>query len=76
MAAKRGSKTTQRSKKVRDLRLKSVTTRQAKAAKGGSPTIELKDFSFGAENPTNIGSATQGAGAGKVSLGELHIKKP
>src|ERR1041385_5553591 len=37
--------------------------------------FELKDFSFGVENPTTIGSATGGAGAGKVKFNEFTIKK-
>jgi len=36
---------------------------------------ELKDFSFGVENPTTIGSATGGAGAGKIKFNEFTIKK-
>ncbi len=38
--------------------------------------FEIKDFSFGAENPTTIGSASGGAGAGKVKFNEFTIKKP
>ena len=42
----------------------------------GSPCyFEIKDFSFGVENPTTIGSATGGAGAGKVKFNEFTIKK-
>ncbi len=37
--------------------------------------FEIKDFSFGIENPTTIGSATGGAGAGKVKFNEFTIKK-
>ena len=37
--------------------------------------FEIKDFSFGVENPTTIGSATGGAGAGKVKFNEFTIKK-
>ena len=37
--------------------------------------FEIKDFSFGAENPTTIGSATGVAGAGKVKFNEFTIKK-
>jgi len=40
-----------------------------------APAFEIKDFSFGVENPTTIGSATGGAGAGKATFGELTIKK-
>jgi type VI secretion system Hcp family effector len=38
--------------------------------------FEIKDFSFGVENPTTIGSATGGAGAGKTKFNEFTIKKP
>lgn len=42
----------------------------------GSPCVfEIKDWSFGVENPTTIGSATGGAGAGKVSFHDIHITK-
>jgi type VI secretion system secreted protein Hcp len=37
--------------------------------------FEIKDFSFGVENPTSIGSATGGAGAGKIKFNEFTIKK-
>src|SRR6266850_262113 len=37
--------------------------------------FEIKDFSFDVENPTTIGSATGGAGAGKVRFSEFHITK-
>jgi type VI secretion system secreted protein Hcp len=37
--------------------------------------FEIKDFSFGCENPTTIGSATGGAGAGKIKFNEFTIKK-
>ena len=37
--------------------------------------FELKDWSFGVENPTTIGSATGGARAGKVRFNEFTIKK-
>jgi type VI secretion system secreted protein Hcp len=47
--------------------------------KGGSVApmgaFEIKDFSFGCENPTTIGSATGGAGAGKCKFNEFTIKK-
>ena len=35
----------------------------------------ILDFSFGIENPTTIGSATGGAGAGKIKFNEFTIKK-
>jgi type VI secretion system secreted protein Hcp len=38
-------------------------------------SFEIKDFSFGVENPTTIGSATGGAGAGKIQFNEFTIKK-
>ena len=34
--------------------------------------IVVDDFSFGVENPTTIGSATGGAGAGKIKFNEFH----
>jgi type VI secretion system secreted protein Hcp len=36
---------------------------------------QLKDFSFGVENPTTIGSATGGAGGGKAEFAEFTITK-
>jgi hypothetical protein len=40
-----------------------------------APDFEIRDFSFGVENPTTIGSATGGAGAGKIKFNEFTIKK-
>src|ERR1041385_2190139 len=37
--------------------------------------FEIKDWSFGVENPTTIGSATGGAGSGKAKFNEFTIKK-
>ena len=37
--------------------------------------FELKDFSFGVENKATIGSATSGAGVGKVQFNEFTIRK-
>jgi type VI secretion system secreted protein Hcp len=37
--------------------------------------LELASFSFGAENTVNIGSASGGAGAGKVSFHEFEVTK-
>jgi type VI secretion system secreted protein Hcp len=37
--------------------------------------LEIKTFEFGAENPTTIGSATGGAGAGKFKLNPFKITK-
>ena len=42
---------------------------------GKSCLFEIKDFSFGVENPTTIGSATGGAGAGKAAFHEFQITK-
>lgn len=45
----------------------------------GNPAIKeaivVESFSWGAANPTTIGSATGGAGAGKIAFNELHINK-
>jgi len=58
--------------------------------KGGSPeakgettdatfsknnAFEIHSFSWGASNPVNIGSASGGAGAGKVSISSFNIMK-
>ena len=42
---------------------------------GKSCAFEIKDFSFSIENPTTIGSATGGAGAGKAKFNEFTITK-
>jgi type VI secretion system secreted protein Hcp len=42
---------------------------------GSSCKFEIKDFSFSVENPTTIGSATGGAGAGKIKFNEFTITK-
>src|SRR5207244_3640932 len=47
----------------------------APAAMRSNPAFEIKDFSFSVENPTTIGSATSGAGAGKIKFSEFTIKK-
>lgn len=41
----------------------------------GNYWFEIKDFSFGIENKATIGSATAGAGGGKVQFNEFTIKK-
>lgn len=41
----------------------------------GTPAFEIKDFSFDVENPTTVGSAGNGAGAGKINFNEFHITK-
>jgi len=38
-------------------------------------SIEVTSFSFGIENPTNIGSSSGGAGSGKAVLGKFTIEK-
>jgi hypothetical protein len=39
-------------------------------------SFEVKDFSFGVENPTTVGSATGGAGAGKITFNPFSVTKP
>ena len=72
MVAKRSTTAVKRGKKVKDLPVKSTSAKQAKGVKGGS-WIELDSFSWGASNPTSVGSGG-GAGPGKVSVGEIKIK--
>jgi type VI secretion system secreted protein Hcp len=50
-------------------------TQDVKYSKTDLPAFEIKDFTFGIENPTTIGSATGGAGAGKIKFNEFTIKK-
>jgi type VI secretion system secreted protein Hcp len=50
-------------------------TKDDNYSKKDNPAFEIKDFSFGVENPTTIGSATGGAGAGKIKFNEFTIKK-
>jgi len=40
-----------------------------------SAAVEIRDFSFGVENLATIGSATSGAGAGKMAFNEFSIAK-
>jgi len=42
---------------------------------GAHGAFELADWSFSVENPTTIGSATGGAGAGKASFSEFTVTK-
>lgn len=42
---------------------------------GENQWFEIKDFSFGVENKATIGSATGGAGGGKIQFNEFQIKK-
>src|SRR5262249_40757702 len=39
------------------------------------PGVSRNGFTFGVENPTTIGSATGGAGAGKIKFNEFTISK-
>ena len=39
------------------------------------PAVEIRSFSLGVENATTIGSATGGAGTGKIKLNELYNEK-
>lgn len=41
-----------------------------------SKWIELESFSFGASNPSTIGSGTPGSGAGRVALSTFNVLKP
>jgi type VI secretion system secreted protein Hcp len=41
----------------------------------GKEAIAVEDFAWGSENVTTIGSATGGAGAGKIKFNEFTIKK-
>jgi len=41
-----------------------------------SAAVEIREFSFGVENLTTVGSATSGAGAGKTTFNEFSIAKP
>jgi type VI secretion system secreted protein Hcp len=50
--------------------LKGESTRQ-----GFENQIEIYSFSWGASNPTTIGSGTTGAAAGKVSISSFNIMK-
>jgi type VI protein secretion system component Hcp len=37
--------------------------------------VELRSFGLGAENPATVGSATSGAGVGKIKFGNLQVEK-
>ncbi len=50
-------------------------TKDAKYGKDDYGAFEVYSFSFGASNPVTIGSATSGAGAGKVSISSFNIMK-
>lgn len=44
-------------------------------AKGFEKKIEIFSFSWGASNPTTVGSATSGLSAGKVSISSFNVMK-
>jgi type VI secretion system secreted protein Hcp len=44
-------------------------------AKGFEKTIEIYSFSWGASNPTTVGSGKDGLSAGKVSISSFNIMK-
>jgi len=46
-----------------------------KSTYGTTPVVEIGRFSFGTENPLLIGSATSGAGAGKLKFKELVVER-
>jgi type VI secretion system secreted protein Hcp len=43
--------------------------------KGFEKQIEIYSFSFGASNPTTVGSGTSGMAAGKVSISSFNVMK-
>jgi type VI secretion system secreted protein Hcp len=45
------------------------------SAKGFEKMIEIYSFSWGASNPTTVGSATDGLSAGKVSISSFNCMK-
>lgn len=45
-------------------------------AQGYEKWIDIESFSWGVSNPTTIGSATGGAGAGKAVPGDFTVVKP
>ncbi len=55
------------------LKLVGITGEATRA--GFEGWIEVESFSFGAANPVSIGTASTGAGAGKVSLSSFNIMK-
>ena len=44
--------------RIERIEAQDLTPEQAEDATGGTGAFEIKDFSFGVENPTTIGSAT------------------
>ena len=52
-----------------------TTDQYYKTTFANQPAVEIRSFSLGVENPTTIGSATGGAGTGKIKLKELYIEK-
>src|SRR5262249_47381390 len=60
---------------VEPLQDRSLPSTTIPVAPGPAPAFEIKDFPFSIENPSTIGSATGGAGAGKANFNESTIKK-
>jgi type VI secretion system secreted protein Hcp len=55
--------------------LQFVTPTGGMPVTAGKEAVDVESFSWGAENPTTIGSATGGAGAGKIKFNEFSITK-
>ncbi len=53
----------------------SLSTLDTKPAGLSKKPTDIYSFSFGASNPTTVGSASGGSGAGKVSVSSFHIMK-
>lgn len=51
---------------ITDVGRRDVSAAEAEKVKGGAGRFEINDYSFGVEHPTTIGSATGGAGSGKL----------
>ncbi len=76
MAIKRGTNATKRGKASKSLPVKGLTPGKAQGVRGGGKgkLFEVEDYSFDVEQVLNIGSASSGAGAGKVSFNDLKPK--
>lgn len=72
MAIKSGTKATKRRKRLKDLAVSGAAAQKAKGGTGG--TFEIKDFSFGVENPTTIGSASSAGRGSTSSISQLKHK--
>ena len=58
------------------VKLSPPRTNVPKIGSNRNKSFEIKDFSFGVENPTTVGSASGGAGAGKVGLSGISVTRP